>query len=223
MTELSTPKPGSLADAAAVPRASVAWLFERLTAQFGARMADLYAAPVDASAPPDVQRRTAATFTQRVQEEWALGLAGYHREEIQRGLAACRERGFAPNLGEFVQLCRPGLNPEWAWHEARDCLRQRDAGAVGNWSHPAIWRAASEMSPEVRGGDYQRHRTRWTYVLRREFAAGWGEAPPKPAMRVEHNAKVRGPRAEEREALAGLRSLHAKTAARAAAITEEGP
>lgn len=206
MTALSMPNPASSAEPAPAPRRWVARVFERLGGQLGAKVADLYA-----NQNPEA-----------VQEEWAAGMAGLHPEEIARGIAACRERVFAPTLGEFLNLCRPGLNPEWAWHEAADCLRQRDAGQRGDWSHPAIWRTACTMSPEVRGGDYQRNRTRWIYTLRREFAAGWGDGVPPPAMRVTHNAAVRGPGAKEREALASLRNLHVKSAAASAAgITEE--
>lgn len=203
-TELSMQKPASLADAAPVPRRWVARVFERLSGQLGAKVADLY---------NGVAEKT-------VQEEWAAGLAGYHEAEIARGIAACRERTFAPTLGEFLKLCRPALDPEWAWHEAGDCLRQRDAGEVGDWSHPAVWRAACAMGTEVRAGDYQRHRTRWTYTLKRELAAGWGEGVKPPAMRIEHDVKVRPPTAAEREALAGLRDLHQAGAAARAATTE---
>jgi len=195
-TELSTQKPESLADARPIPRAWVARVFDRLTAQLGAKVADLYA-----NADP-----------RKVQAEWAAGLASYHEAEISRGIAACRERAFAPTLGEFLRLCRPALDPEWAWHEAGDCLRQREAGQVGDWSHPAVWRAACTMNTEVRSGDYQRHRTRWTYTLKREFAAGWGEGVKPPAMRIEHNVKTRGPTEAERAALASLRTLHQRAA-----------
>src|SRR5690606_29526160 len=131
--------------------------------------------------------------------------AGYHECEIARGIAACRERTFAPTLGEFLKMCRPALDPEWAFYEAGDGLRQRDAGTIGDWSHPAVWRAACALSHEVRSGDFRAHRTRWTYTLKREFAAGWGEGVKPPAMRIEHTAKVRGPTEKERAAIEALR------------------
>lgn len=182
-----TQKPGSSVDAPA-PRRVVARVFERLTAQLGAKVADLYA----------------GADQRAVQDEWGAGLAGFHMQEIARGVAACRERVFAPTLGEFLRLCRPALDPEYAWLEAGDCLRQRDAGLVGDWSHPAVWRAASAMSHEVRGGDWRAHRTRWAYTLRRELEKGWGEIPPPPPARIEHKPTLRGPTAEEREAMARM-------------------
>jgi len=198
-TELSTQKPASLPDARPVPKAWVAKVFDRLTGQLGTKVADLYA----------------GMDTVVVQEEWAAGLAGYHPEEIARGIAACRERTFAPALGEFLKLCRPCLDAEWAFYEAADCLRQRDAGEVGDWSHPAVWRAACSMGTEVRSGDWKANRTRWTYTLKRELAAGWSEIA-KPAMRIEHNAKVRGPSESERAAIESLRGMFKPTAQGAA-------
>jgi len=184
---LSTSKPTSLPEA--LPRRWVARVFERLSGQLGTKMADLYA-----GVPPDV-----------VQGEWGEGLAGFHEVELQRGIAACRTRVFAPTLGEFLRLCRPALDPEAAFYEAGDCLRERDAGEVGAWTHPAVWRAACTMSMEVRAGDYKACRVRWAHVLNREFAEGWGEILA-PAMRIEHNAKVGPPPAEIRERLKQLRA-----------------
>jgi len=187
MNALSTSKPTLSAEA--LPQRWVARIFERLSGQLGAKMADLYA-----GVPPAV-----------VQGEWCEGLAGFQAAEIERGLAACRTRVFAPTLGEFLRLCRPCLDHEVAFHEAGDCLRQRDAGQVGSWSHPAVWRAACTMSMEVRAGDYKACRSRWGYTLQREIEAGWGDVPA-PAVRIEHNAKVGPPPADVRERLAQLRA-----------------
>ncbi|WP_423454298.1 hypothetical protein [Ottowia sp. VDI28] len=185
---LSTLNPTSLAEARPIPRKLIAEVFDRLQAQLGGKMADLYA----------------GADLRLVQDEWGAGLAGFQPKEIERGVAMCRERAFAPTLGEFLRMCRPAVDPEYAWLEAGDCLRQRDAGLVGDWSHPAVWRAASKMGPEVRSGDWRAHRTRWTYNLRRELAAGWGEAPPRPLPAITHNATTRGPTPAERAAMASL-------------------
>lgn len=190
-TSLTRPA-ASLPDAAQpIPREWIARVFQRLTAQLGAKVADLYAGVPQA----------------HVQAEWAAGLAGYHESEISRGVAACRERVFAPTLGEFLHLCRPALDPERAWLEAADGLRARDAGEVGQWSHPAVWRAATAMSVEVRGGEFRQHRTRWAYVLDQHLRAGWGEPVPPPQQRVGHKPLLRGPNEAERAALARLRGL----------------
>jgi hypothetical protein len=196
-TALSMSNPAS-SDAKSLPQSWTVRIFDRLSGQLGSKMADLY------SGVP----------AETVQAEWAAALAEYHPNEIARGLAACSERSFAPVLGEFLRLCRPALDPEWAFYEAADGLRQRDAGEVGNWSHPAVWRAACTMGSEVRAGDWKAHRSRWTYTLRREFDAGWGDIPA-PAIRIGHEVKAGGPpSAAQRAELARMRDLLASSRSR---------
>lgn len=190
-TVLSMPKRDSFDMPEALPKARVARVFDRLSGQLGTKMAALYD-----GVPPAV-----------VQAEWAAGLACFHVSEIERGIKACSERSFAPVLGEFLRMCRPALDPEWAFYEAADGLRQRDAGEFGKWSHPAVWRAAGRMSMEVHAGDWKAHRARWTYTLRAEFDVGWSDIPA-PAVRIENTAKVGGPpTAELRAKLAEMRAL----------------
>jgi len=199
-TALSMPNPVS-SDVKTLPKNWTARIFDRLAGQLGSKMAALYD----------------GVAVETVQTEWASALAEYHPSEIARGLTACSERSFAPVLGEFLRLCRPALDAEWAFYEAADGLRQRDAGEVGNWSHPAVWRAACTMGAEVRSGDWKANRTRWTYTLRREFESGWSGIPA-PAILIEHKAKVSGPNEAQKADLARLRTLFAtsgKTKARA--------
>lgn len=173
-----------------LPQRWVARIFDRLTAQLGAKVADLYAG-VPAG---------------NVQSEWAGALSGFHPSEIDRGLRACQTRPFAPTLGEFTRLCRPALDAEFAYLEAGHCLRQRDAGQVGDWTHPAVYRAACEMSLEVRRGDYREVRKRWEWTLARELAAGWSEIP-EPPLKIAADVRTGPPPAEIREKLKGLRGL----------------
>jgi hypothetical protein len=188
-TALSTStQPSSLADP--LPQRWVARIFDRLTAQLGAKVADLYAG-VPAG---------------HVQTEWADALAGFHATEIDRGLRACQTRPFAPTLGEFCRLCRPALDPEFAFLEAGHCLRQRDGGLAGDWTHPAVYRAACTMSLEVRRGDYREVRKRWEWTLQRELAGGWSEIP-EPPLRLAADIRTGPPTAEIREKLKGLRAL----------------
>lgn len=121
-------------------------------------------------------------------EEWALALADFKPVEIARGLDETAKRKFTPTLGEFANLCRPCLDPEWAFREAEHCMRQRDAGYVGDWSHPAVWRTASTLALEVRQSEYGKVKTRWSFLLKAELAKGWGEAVPQPPLRVSHDA-----------------------------------
>lgn len=121
-------------------QALIGKLFERIEGAIGNKAAALYE-----GATPEV-----------VQAEWAEALAGFSDVEVMRGLAEVRKQPFAPNAGEFARMCRPGLDPEYAWHEAGEWLRQRDAldadGQLqaGDWSHPSVFRAANRMAQEVR-------------------------------------------------------------------------
>lgn len=126
--------------------------------------------------------------------EWAQSLAGFRPEELERGLAEMRNRKFIPTLGEFRVACRPALDPEAAWYEAEEGLKQRELGHRGEWTHPAIWRAACDMSLNIRSGEYARHRARWAAHLRRELARGWGDGvPPVPPRLSMSNASPSSP------------------------------
>ena len=119
--------------------------------------------------------------------EWAVALVNFSADEIATGLDACQTRKFAPTLGEFLQLCRPSLDADIAWAEASEGLLARRQGKVGEWSHPAVYRAATAMYEAVRQGSLRACRTRWEHVLRSEFAKGWGEGVPGlPARALTH-------------------------------------
>lgn len=200
---LSTLKP-ALSESVARPLtlANVQHVFDRLKGQLGAKMADLWA-----GVPVNV-----------IEREWMAGLAGFAKHELERGLAACSDRQFAPTLGEFKLLCRPCLNPEFAWLEAQDGLQERETGEIGTWTHPAAFFAAMDMPAEVRGGDWNRHRVRWTRVLAAHMSKGW-RSIPAPPLRVPDNTRVGPPPAEVRER---MRQLRERMAAAALAPRTEG-
>lgn len=118
-------------------------------------------------------------------EEWALGLYGFRQHEIERGLAECSSRRFAPTLGEFKHFCRPALDPQFAWLEAADGLKARDRGELGEWTHPAVYRAAMVMSFDLRRGSFQQLRVQWERILKKEFEKGWGDPVSPVPERVE--------------------------------------
>lgn len=144
-----------------------------------------------------------------IDQEWAAALAGFRKHEIQRGIDACATRPFAPTLGEFVRLCRPALDPEYAFWEARDGLLERDKDGedgkplMGRWTHPGVFYAAREMSADVRAGDWLKSRTRWTRLLRIEMERGWRDIPA-PAMRVNYATEPRPPTSDERRRIARI-------------------
>lgn len=197
-TALSTPKRVSSPDRLPLSQETIAEVFTSLGAQLGAKMADMYG-----GVKPLV-----------LQAEWAERLSDLMRHELERGVAACADRRFAPTLGEFRQLCRPALDPETAWLEAAAGMREREAGRIGQWTHPAVWRAATDMGHELRTRTYADCRKRWEWTMQRELAAGWGAPVPPPTLRIEDDTKVGPPSSAVRERMA--RILASAVRARAA-------
>jgi hypothetical protein len=187
---LSTLTRESLSESQPMPVEWVERIFSRLTAQLGAKAADLWT-----GVPPET-----------VKAEWSDALAGFHPTEIQRGLTSCQTRVFAPTLGEFLRLCRPGLDPELAWFEAVDGMHQRENGKEGEWTHPAVYRAGREFAYELRTRSFQEMRKRWEWLLCKEFRKGWGGEIPPSLARIAAEAKGKPPPVDVRERLASLRT-----------------
>lgn len=188
---------------------------------------DLFAELIARLGPAKVGQMSADGGVQRTHEAWAVELAGYTPREFKRGLAEVATRRFPPTLGEFAIFCRPCLEPEAAWWEAVYCLKQRDAGEVGDWTHTAVWRAASSMSNEVRSEDFAKHRGRWTAAMKRELARGWGEPVPVPVQVIGYTQGDPVPAPPETMALKRLlceeqrRKREREAAAKAAQAAEE--
>lgn len=178
-----------------LPQRHIASIFDRLSAQFGGKLADLYAGVSPAL----------------VQTEWAAGLAGFSKDELVRGVGACRTKVFAPTLGEFAAFCRPALNSEVAWHEAQLGLAERAAHRIGAWTHPAVFRSACLMSMEIRAGEFKRCRNQWRNCLDRELALGFGEAVPPPVPRLAKAVKTGPPSLEIRERIRLILSAPSQT------------
>lgn len=162
--------------------------------------------------------RVGRNFGDNANEVWAEHLAGFMTGEIKRGLREVASRRFPPTLGEFAVWCRPCLEPEAAWVEAEHCMKQRDRGEVGDWTHPAVWRASQEMGYELRSGDFKRYRVSWAACMKRELAKGWGAMPPAPDKRLAHAPMEPKPAPASARALAQrLLKEEAQKAARKAA------
>lgn len=145
-------------------------LLSQLTDAIGSKMADLYAGRERV----DVER------------EWEQGLADMTREELARGVQAARLRPFAVNVSEFAHLCRPALDPEYAFSEAQTGLAARDRGEKGEWSHPAVYRAAMNHAWDVHRRTYREMRRIWNRALAIELEKGWGDDVPPVPRRIEH-------------------------------------
>ena len=178
-------------DGGSIPVAWVEDLFSRLVAILGGAMSNVYA-----GADPE-----------RVKKEWAEALAGYSAEEVKRGIAGTRTRKFAPNLPEFLNLCRPALDSETAWIEAEEGMRLHLRGIPFNWSHPAVYWAAREMQYDLRTGNHQQHRRRWDRVMAQEWAKGAWACPPDPTQKAlpAPEAPPAGPSSEMAARLKAMR------------------
>lgn len=147
--------------------------------------------------PAELGRMIGGADPDAFRSTWAEHLGGFTRAEIARGLAEASNRRFPFRLGEFKNWCRPALDPEVAWHEAEMGLRDRDRGLCGEWTHPAVFRAASRLAREVRTGDFTKHRARWSAVLKRELSHGIGEWPGPPALAIGVEPVRTGPPPDE--------------------------
>lgn len=164
-------------------RPPVEWvedLFARIAAIVGAQALEAMCAGVDPAL---------------VKAEWAKGLTGLSRAEVARGLAATRLRKFPPNLPEFLHLCRPALDPEFAWHEAVEGMREWAGGNAFAWSHPAVFWAAMTMREELRAKPYAECRVAWSRRMAQQWSqlVGW-DPIPEPPQRLERSDWVNDPR-----------------------------
>lgn len=165
-------------DAQPMPVPWVRALLAKLSARYGTLFADRYAC-----VPQDI-----------LIAEWSSELAGYTPAEIQRGLAGCRDLKFPPTLPEFLALCRPPVEPHTAYIEALQNMRLRDLGQNPEWSSPAVYWAAVEVSYfDMRSSTYSAIRARWERALSDQLARRAWPAIPRahvalPAPPVDQRA-----------------------------------
>ena len=113
-----------------------------------------------------------------MEDFWERKLAGFSREELGRGFKALAKQKYPPTLPEFMALCRPPVDNVKAYHEAVKGLQERRLGRKGEWSHPAIFWAASRMAFDLLNHTYQQCKARFERELDRELeATTWQEIP----------------------------------------------
>jgi len=109
-------------------------------------------------------------------------LADLSRDELARGMAACRESKYPPTLPEFRSLCRPPVDFEAAFVEAVQQMRLRDTGE-DHWSSPAVfWAAATIGSFDLRNATWGALEKRWKKVLQAELNKGEWQPIPARAL-----------------------------------------
>lgn len=147
-TELAETTASSTAKSFALPDAWIERIFQRMEDRYGALWADRYG----------------AFPRERVKRSWAEDLADLTRDELARGVSACRDRKFPPTLPEFRELCRPALDYERAFLEAVEQMRRRETGA-DTWSTPAVFWAAVKLGGDLRAHPYAAIKGRWQAAL----------------------------------------------------------
>lgn len=120
---------------------------------------------------------------------WERKLKGFSNDELRRGYKALEKLKYPPTLPEFMQLCRPPIDPVKAYHEAVAGTQARRDGKRGEWSHPAIFWAAAAMAHDLLNMSYQQVKARFEKKLSDELEkTAWQEIPevhtPLPAPKV---------------------------------------
>jgi hypothetical protein len=139
----------------------MAWverLFQRFFAMYGSRFTSMWSSPDEG-------------MRHQVKEVWAEGLLGYSGSEIRQGLAACKSKIWPPTLPEFLLLCRPAIDVERSWYEAKTGAQERQTGKNGQWSSLAVFWAYVEFgSFDLLHGVYETHKKRWQMILEKKVA-----------------------------------------------------
>lgn len=121
-------------------------------------------------------------------ESWveAFEEEGITPADVKNGLKECRRRfTWPPSCAEFIQACKPPVDPLKAYYEAVAGVQQRFMGEAGTWSHPAIYWAAMPMAQELREQGYSTVRARWEAALSSQLEKGAWETIPEPALMLE--------------------------------------
>ncbi len=142
--DLTTTSGSLTAEQSALPDAWAERLFQRMEDRYGALWADRYGA-----FPRD-----------RVKRSWAEDLCDMTREELARGVAACRDSKFPPTLAEFRAMCRPPLDYESAFLEAVEQMRLREQ-RQDRWSSALLYWAAVKVGRDLTQHPYSALKGRW--------------------------------------------------------------
>jgi hypothetical protein len=133
---------------------------------------------------------------------WAREMASYTPAEIKRGLAALELRDWPPTLPEFKKMCRPPVDTTAAYYEAVAGCRDREAGNVGKWSHPAIFWATVQIGAfDLKNQSYSQIKDRWETALQAEMDKGQWSAIPEPMIALPAPGKSLTSRQQATQAL----------------------
>ncbi|MDK6077922.1 replication protein P [Massilia varians] len=125
-------------------------------------------------------------------ESWveAFEEEGITPEDVKVGLRECRRRfAWPPSCAEFIQACRPSVDPMRAYYEAVAGVQARFTGEHGTWSHPAIYWAAMPMATELQQQTYSQVKARWETALEQQLAKGTWDEIPRPVLALSAPGK----------------------------------
>ncbi len=151
-------------------------LFDRFSAQFGARWATRF-------------RDDAQVEAWRAEWSAALSAEKVTPRMVRTALDRCRRLEWPPVLSEFLLLASVVPDFEGAFAEA---LRNMTALAFGEhveWSHPAVYWAAQEFGGfELRNTTYAQAKKRWDKLLGAQLARTY--VPPVPVAALPPPGKT---------------------------------
>ena len=146
----------------ALPKKWIDDLFDRMLMTFGKRFSDQWQ----------------GTDPQKLKEFWGTRMATLTSVEMRSGVEAMLKLKWPPTLNEFIELCRPSLDMTVAYYEAVNGMEARRKGEKGEWSHPAIFWAASKMTHDLLNQTCSNIKTRWENALSKELQKnGWPDIP----------------------------------------------
>lgn len=157
----------------ALPTSWIERMFDRMLLNYGKKFTDQWG-----GADPD-----------KLIAHWAAEMASYSPQEIKRGLDALELRDWPPTLPEFKKMCRSPIDDTTAYYEAVNGCHARDKGEMGNWSHPAIYWAASKMAFDLKSLTYSAIKDRWNKALHDEMEKGKWEPIPQPMKALPEPGK----------------------------------
>lgn len=115
---------------------------------------------------------------EEMRQTWGYYVQLYSQEELKRGLMALMHHPFPPTMPEFFMLCRPRMDAEKAFVEAVNGLQARQSGRMGNWSHPAVFWAASTMAFDLLNRPYALIKEQWKLAYETALSRGnWAPVP----------------------------------------------
>jgi hypothetical protein len=159
----------------ALPKAAMDWLFNEMAMSWGNKFS----------------QKWAGLKLEDMKLHWAKRLAGITEMEYRRGVAKMRRMGWPPDLPEFLNLCRPDVNPQIAFQEALEGVMAREMGEIGTWSHPAIYWASVRVSAhDMKNLTYPQIKARWEAALAEELEKGVWAPIAKPPLRLGAPGKL---------------------------------